>query len=360
MKRVQQFLLFIDSIIIALLFWGCERDHYLMEDYNRIEKIDAHVHINTANPAFLNVARKNNFRVLSINVDVPYYPSIQNQLTFVLNQKKKFGQQIAFATTFVLDGWNENDWLKKTIAYLQASLDKGAIAVKVWKNIGMDFKDRDSSFVMIDNLQFDPVFNFLAKKKIPVVGHIGEPKNCWLPIEEMTVNNDKEYFKEHKQYHMYLHPEYPSYQELINSRDHMLEKHPDLRFIGCHLGSIEWSIKELGKHFDKYPNFAVDLAARMGHLQYQSQKNREAVREFLIKYMDRIIYGSDLNTDGKEDPSFFGEKMRSQWMNDWKYLATDEIMKVPEVDGDFRALRLPKEVIDKIFRKNAEKWYPGL
>jgi hypothetical protein len=34
-------------------------------------------------------------------------------------------------------------------------------------------------------------------------------------------------------------------------------------------------------------------------------------------------------------------------------------MEVPLVEGKFRALHLPKEVIDKIYRKNAEKWYPG-
>jgi hypothetical protein len=51
------------------------------------------------------------------------------------------------------------------------------------------------------------------------------------------------------------------------------------------------------------------------------------------------------------------EKIRSQWKNDWKYLATDEIMNVPEVNGEFRGLQLPKEVIDRIYRLNAEEWY---
>jgi hypothetical protein len=29
-------------------------------------------------------------------------------------------------------------------------------------------------------------------------------------------------------------------------------------------------------------------------------------------------------------------------------------------EGDFKGLNLPKEVIDKIYRKNAEKWFPLL
>ena len=39
----------------------------------------------------------------------------------------------------------------------------------------------------------------------------------------------------------------------------------------------------------------ADLAARIVHLQYQSLTDRERVRNFLIKYQDRILYGSDMS-----------------------------------------------------------------
>jgi hypothetical protein len=52
----------------------------------------------------------------------------------------------------------------------------------------------------------------------------------------MTVNNDRNYFKNHPEYHMYLHPEYPTYDDQINARDRFVEKHPDMRFVGAHLG----------------------------------------------------------------------------------------------------------------------------
>ena len=35
----------------------------------------------------------------------------------------------------------------------------------------------------------------------------------------MTVNNDRDYFKNNPQYHMFLHPEYPSYDDQINARE---------------------------------------------------------------------------------------------------------------------------------------------
>jgi len=35
-------------------------------------------------------------------------------------------------------------------------------------------------------------------------------------------------------------------------------------------------------------------------------------------------------------------------------------MKAPEVEGEFDGLKLPREVIDKIYYKNAHLWIPGI
>jgi predicted TIM-barrel fold metal-dependent hydrolase len=331
-----------------------------MEDFDRVNKVDSHIHINTEDSSFIIQAIADNFFLLTLNTDVPSYPPIEQQWALGINHKKIYPLHLALATTFNLEECGTSEWENNVKEYLQETIDNGAVAVKLWKNIGMAFKDEQNQFVTIDHKIFDPIFVFLTNNKVPVVGHIGEPKNCWLPLNEMTVNNDKEYFSNHPEYHMYLHPEYPSYEALVQSRDNLLEKHPDLKFIGCHLGSVEWSIEELGKRFDKYPNFAVDLSARMGHLQYQSNINREAVRNFFIKYQDRLIYGSYLYTDGTEDPDSLRKKMHKKWVEDWRYLVTDMKMTVPEVNDEFQGLALPRQVIVKIYRINAEKWYPGI
>lgn len=35
-------------------------------------------------------------------------------------------------------------------------------------------------------------------------------------------------------------------------------------------------------------------------------------------------------------------------------------MEVPKVKGRFKGMKLPREVVDKIYTKNAEKWFPEL
>ena len=74
------------------------------------------------------------------------------------------------------------------------------------------------------------------------------------------------------EYHMYLHPEYPSYEDQIETRDNLLRKHPGLHFVGAHLGSMEWSLEEMASHFDMFPNMSVDMAARISHLENHAQE----------------------------------------------------------------------------------------
>jgi predicted TIM-barrel fold metal-dependent hydrolase len=256
-----------------------------------------------------------------------------------------------------MKGWDNPDWQEKTLAYIDESFKKGAIGMKVWKNIGMVEKDKDGKFIMIDNPKFDTIFNYLERKGIPVCGHLGEPRNCWLPLEQMTVSSDSSYFERNPHYHMFLHPEYPSYEDQINARDNLLTKHPDLKFIGCHLGSLEWNVDSLARRLDKYPNMAVDMSARICHLQYQSAQDRGRVRDFCIKYQDRLLYGTDVGYSGSSDPERFRKSMHETWIDDWKYLTSDEEMTSDKFRGTFTGLKLPAAVVDKIYNGNAIKWY---
>jgi len=214
-----------------------------MADFKTVEKYDVHVHVNTAKETLLKQAEEDNFRLITINWDdVNDPPPMEEQQKFAIQQISAFPGRIAYATTFSIRNFNDDNWEEQTISYLKNSFDQGAIAVKIYKVIGMSLRDKNNKLVMIDDPRFDPIMNFIVENKIPVIGHLGEPKNYWLPVEQMTIKKDKSYFTENPKYHMYLHPEFPSYEEQIAARDHMLEKHPGLKFIGAHLGSLEWSV----------------------------------------------------------------------------------------------------------------------
>ena len=49
--------------------------------------------------------------------------------------------------------------------------------------------------------------------------------------------------------------------------------------------------------------------------------------------------------------------MHETWTDDWKYFVTDEEMTSDKFRGTFTGLKLPKEVVDKIYLDNAVKKY---
>lgn len=347
-------------LIIALLaFTRCQSDYYNEKDFQSVLKIDSHVHISGDGGFFEEQASKDNFVLLTINVDHSDSAAVIHQHEWALSSVRKHPGKVFYSAAFYFDtaGWGTDSWSKKAIAHLDNNMSGGAVSVKLWKNIGMTERDKTGKFIMVDDPLLKPVIDFIIGKGLPITGHLGEPRNCWLPLNEMTVSSDSSYFAENPQYHMFLHPEYPSYEDQINARDHLLELHPDLKFIGCHLGSLEWNVDELARRLDKFPNMVVDMAARICHLEYQSAKDRDRVRNFCIKYQDRFLYGTDLSSSDNKDSVKLAGEIHDTWTDDWKYFVTNEKMTSDKFRGSFEGLQLPKEVIRKIYAENAIKWY---
>lgn len=333
-----------------------------MPDFRSFDKIDAHIHYNTNRTTLLEQAEEDHYQLVSINTDVPFFPELpeQEQFTLDLENEHALGNRLHHLGTFPVDEFNDVSWTLDTIEFIQQRLKNSALGIKVWKNIGMSLEDQYGNMVMIDDPKFDPIFDYMERNEVTVLGHLGEPRNCWLPVEEMTVEGDRNYFSNHPQYHMYKHPEFPSYEDQINARDRRLEKHPDLRFVGAHLASLEWDTDEIAKRLDRFPNMAVDLAERICHLQHQAVTNPQKVKDFVMNYQDRIIYGTDVIDDGSMDPDEMKQHIHKRWSDHWKYFTTSKMMTAEKVTGAFEGLELPEEVLHKIYYQNAINWYPGL
>ena len=319
--------------------------------------IDAHCHLNTRSKAKMKLALERGASFLSINTDIPFFDPIGEQEAVVLDLKRDFPEQVRYMGTFSSAGFGNNSWLANTIDQIKKTVDNGATGIKIWKNFGMELRDKSGQFVMVSDERLDPVFDFLSMNKIPLIAHIGEPRNCWLPLEQMTVDSDRNYFTKHPEYHMYLHKEFPDYLAQIGARDQVLEKHPDLVFIGAHFGSMEWDLTEVGKRLELYPNFYVDMAERICHVQLQGMKYREMVRDFFIRYQDRIIYGSDVIDSFFDHEDQAAARFDALWSYHWQYFSSEDIMEAEEFEGEFQGLGLPTEVLEKLFVINAAKIY---
>jgi len=334
---------------------GAVSGSYAMADFAHVRKYDAHVHANNPNPAFLEQARADGFELLSINVDYPDFPSLALQHAAALALAAKDPVHFHWATTFSMKGFGTPGWTDRVNAGLARDVSKGALAVKIWKNVGMAERNADGKLIMLDDPGLAPVAERIRALGMALIDHQGEPKNCWLPLDQMTTDNDREYFSRHPEYYMYLHPDQPGYEDLMAARDRFVAAHPRLRFVGAHMASLEYDVDRIAAFLDRFPNATIDMAARLSQVQYQSVRDREKVRNFFIRYQDRVLYGTDLTFGPDAEPAEFRREAHAVWSSDWRYLATGETQRVDMISADVPGLALPRAVVDKIYYTNAAR-----
>lgn len=332
------------------------QDEQALRSFAAMHPIDVHVHVFKSDPAFQTLLQRLNLKLLNILVmddTLSYRRELQPQLNDALALVRSGKGYIALCTTFDPYTFDNPSFTADSIKQLNQDFAHGAVAVKIWKNIGMELKDRSGKYLMADDAKFQPIYEDIAAHGKTLLTHQAEPDVAWGPPDPSDPSWS--YYQENPQWYVGDKPGFPSKQSILAARDRILEKNPKLRVVGVHLGSMEKSLDSIARRLDKYPNFAIDTAARMEYLMLTP---REQVRNFLIRYQDRVLYGTDLDLLAAANVAETLKEWQSTYARDWKFLATDEIFTV---DGkQVQGLSLPRTVLQEIFHDNAKKWIPGL
>jgi predicted TIM-barrel fold metal-dependent hydrolase len=318
--------------------------------------IDVHVHVFKSDPAFQSLLERLNLKLVNILVvddTLSYRKQLEPQINDALALVRSSGGHIALCTTFDPYKFNDPGFDAESIKQINRDFEHGAVGVKIWKNVGMEIKDSQGRFIMADDAKFEPIYKDIAQHGKTLMAHLAEPDVAWGPPD--PADPSWSYYQENPQWLLYNKPGFPSKQQILKARDHVLAENPHLRMVGVHLGSMEKDLDNIAAHFDRYPNFAVDTAARMEYLMIAPP---EKVRAFLIKYQDRVLYGTDLDLLATADAQESLQEWQRTYARDWRFLATDETF---ESEGrKVHGLKLPQAVLHKIFRENALHWIPGL
>ena len=326
-----------------------------LDSFAAMQPIDTHVHVFKTDPAFIALLHRLHLHVLDIEVadNQRIFGDLKAEMALAEKFTGENPRHASLCVTFDPFRFNNQDFASSTVSELQKEFANGAVAVKIWKNIGMELKTPDGRYVMPDDPKFEPIYQAIASANKILIAHMAEPWSCWEPPNPKSPDYD--YYQENPEWYMYRHPDHPRKETILAARDHLLAIHPNLRVVGAHLGSMETDTDEIAKRFDLYPNFAVDTAARMEYLMIQP---REKVRDFLIKYQDRVLYGTDLGFETKDSGPDILKEWQETYARDWKFLATGETF---EYHGhQVQGLNLPAPVLRKIYRENALKWIPGV
>lgn len=326
--------------------------------------IDAHAHLPADHPDVQSLLAELGVHVLNISLGLDPQGDWRGQpmsgelpyVELARSKPERFGWCTAFDAPSSEDIARPERYRERILAQLQRDFANGAVACKVWKNIGIEVKDADGRFLMVDSPLLEPVFELIEREERVLIMHTGEPLACWQPLDPSSPHHD--YYRDHPQWHLYGRPEFPSHAELMSARDRVLERHPKLRVVGAHLGSLEYDVGELEQRFRRFPNFSVDTAERLQDLARQPVAR---VRAFFEAFSDRVLYGSDLlfetafSAMSEDERRRALEQVRTVLQDEPAYYGqTGEVL----VRGKrLQGLGLSEPVFERVMRKNAQACY---
>lgn len=222
-----------------------------------------------------------------------------------------------------INDYKIQDGLRYSPDELTDWMNKGVVGYKIW------FGVTD----MIDDPLFEPTF-----AKMEQIGMLGASIHVAQPCPTEWCQNPLDFWRAQ------------------NAWERVLDRHPNLKVVNAHMldhFNSDEQLDYLMYVLETYPNLHVDLAARF---QQFHRMDREKLRAFMIKYADRILYGTDIGGQPKEGQY---EKTAQMYFRSFQLLETDKI-----IEGGFfsdtktQGLALPEDVLKKIYYQNAARLYP--
>lgn len=243
---------------------------------------------------------------------------------------------------------HEPDFARRTVMQLEQAKQRGVSGLKVFKSFGLQLRNPDNTLTAVDDPRFDPIWQACGRLGLPVIMHTADPSAFFAPIS--PENERYEELSRHPNWH-FPADRFPTRGQLHAARNRLFARHPKTTFIAAHLGNDGEDLRETAMLLEKYPNVVVEIASRISELGRQPY----SAREFLIKYQDRVLFGTD------------GPWPEKRYRYYWRFLETrDEYFPYSEKpfppQGFWRiyGVYLPRKVLTKIYHANAARVIPGV
>ena len=197
-----------------------------------------------------------------------------------------------------------------------------------------------------DDARMDPLYDTCAHLGMPINMHVSDPIWAYQPMD-----NTNDGLMNCYTWRITLGPGVLGHNELIESLERAVKKHPKTTFIACHIANLEYDLTRLGQILDGNPNLNVDLSARFGEM---SPIARFAA-QFIQRYPDRVLYGTDMHYC----PAMFRTTFRILESLDEHFYEWDAELQA--TTGGFAyhwpmyGLGLPDDVLRKVYGDNARR-----
>ena len=200
--------------------------------------------------------------------------------------KDRFPDRFIMFATLNAAGIGDGSSVRRFVDRLQQAVDDGAQGLKVHKNLGLTLTDTAGKLVSIDDERGDDIWSRAGDLGIPVLLHVTDPTPFFQPVDRFN-----ERYEELKAFPdwSFHGPRFPSKETLLNQRENLLRKHPNTIFVGAHMGDNPEDLTYVGKLLDRYPNYYVDIAARLPELGRQPFTSRDFFISTRIGFSSQLM-----------------------------------------------------------------------
>ena len=320
-KSVSNHLLLVLCLVLSFVFSSA----HAQDDFADIPRIDVHAHIGSLNTmaAYMEVREvlkeQHNVKLeIWIDLSSPLKPG-GDGADFLKSVEEKFSGHFLPC----INNRRIADGLRFPPEDLVEWKRRGVVGYKIWVGVS----------TAVNHPANDPVFT-----KMEQLGFVGASVHIAQPYPTSWCEDAIKFWAAQ------------------NAWQRVLDRHPNLVVVNAHMLDLFNSDEQLDYlmyMLEKYPNLNVDLSARF---QQFHRMDTDKLRNFIIKYSDRILFGTDI-TNQPEDGNY--KQVAEQYNRCFQLLETDKIIKGGFFDEiETKGLALPKEVLEKIYYKNAARLYP--
>jgi len=324
--------------------------------------VDVHVHPRLK--LHSNVEQLDEFVRVMDQQNIAVCVSLDGQLGDLLEEHKKLlwtkhrDRFVIFANLDWLGGgrredpssWDcqRPDFGRRMAAALADAKARGAVGLKIFKMLGLVYRNPNGRLIAIDDPRWDPIWKACGELGLPVLIHTADPVAFFQPVDRF--NERWEELHRHPNW-SFSGDQFPSHDALLAARNRVIARHPQTTFIGAHVANYPENLAEVARWLDQYPNLHVEIAARIAELGRQPR----TARKFFLQYADRIMFGTD------------GPRPVTRLLPHWRMLETKgeyfsyaENQYPPQGLWNIYGLNLPDKVLRKVYAENAARLIPGI
>ncbi len=207
-----------------------------------------------------------------------------------------------------------------------------------------------------DSPAYAPYWERMQELGLPLLFHVNDPEEFWdaerVPDwarEQGWFYGDGSYVNNEAQY-----------LQVLN----VLRLYPGIKVIFAHFFFLSNQLERLAGYLDQFPNMHVDLTPGI-EMYYNFSRQPDVVRDFFIKYQERIIFGTDIGARAllasatsidPVDSAIRAGLVRSFLEREGSFrLDAEQGFLLGKFAGPFQGIGLPGGVLEKIYHGNFER-----